>query len=562
MRGRCVTLQRTIGLAVLGGLVSPPLAAQVVPPNSPEAGPLVQDRARREAEQQAAERAARLAAPVAQVATPAAPVLGPCPAETPCFQIRTVAVDGTAGRSALSWVGPHLARYQERCVGAKGLDYILRDLQAEFLDRGLITTRAGLPEQELAVGTLTVQVIPGVVSDVRVAPDLSPRTWAAASPLDTGDLLSLRALEQGLEQMRSVPGRRVEVDIVPGEGVGESILQVTANQRSPVLLGASLNNYAGNAVGNLQGSAQLSALGVLGFSEIVTGSYNRRIDSPGIPADSRGTGASVSVPFGWWSAGVQASRNRYNQQVVGEVRSFQTSGRLDQITAYVERVLTRDQVSKTTLRLGASRRFGRNFIEGVEIGIQRQDLSDVSLALLDRRSVGRVRLNSELGFRLGTGLFGAQEEPDDRPAGLPTARYRIGTLDVAVAVPIAGAFLESYTAVFRGQLSGKPLYGSDSFSVGGPYTVRGYDTDRASIARSGYYLRQEVTARPLPWLQPFGLFDLGQVRLGKLQAGLGTGLRAQFANVQTEAYVAVPVARTRLTDDGKPQFRFAVNVTL
>ena len=499
---------------------------------------------------------------MAQVATPAAPVLGPFPQETPCFTIGTVAVEGTEARPALTWVVPHLARYQGRCIGAQGLDYVLRDLQAAFLDRGLITTRAGLPEQDLSAGTLTVQVIPGVVGEVRVGPDLSPRTWAAASPVDAGDLLSLRALEQGLEQMRSVPGRRVEVDIVPGEGVGESILQVTANQRSPVLLGTSLNNYAGNAVGNLQGSAQLSALGVLGFSEIITGSYNRRIDSPGIPADSRGTGASVSVPFGWWSAGLQASRNRYNQQVIGEVRSFQTSGRLDQITAYVERVLTRDQVSKTSLRLGASRRFGRNFIEGVEIGIQRQDLSDVSLALLDRRSVGRVRLNSELGFRLGTGLFGAQEEPADRPAALPTARYRIGTLDVAVAVPIASAFLESYTAVFRGQLSGKPLYGSDSFSVGGPYTVRGYDTDRASIARSGYYLRQELSARPLPWLQPFGFFDLGQVRLGKLQAGLGSGLRAQFANIQLEGYVALPVAQTRLTDDGKPQFRFAVNVTL
>lgn len=539
-----------------------PLAAQVVTPDSPEAGPLVQDRARRDAEQQAAERAARLAAPVAQVATPAAPVLGPFPEETPCFTISTVVVDGTQGRSSLNWVAPHLAQYQGRCVGPQGLDYVLRDLQAQFLDRGLITTRAGLPEQDLSAGTLTVQVIPGVVGDVRVGPDLSPPTWAAASPLDTGDLLSLRALEQGLEQMRSVPGRQVEVDIVPGEGVGESILQVTARQRRPVLLGASLNNYAGDAVGNLQGSAQVSALGVLGFSEVITGSYNRRIDSPGIPADSRGTGVSVSVPFGWWTAGVQASRNRYNQQVVGEVRSFTTSGKLDQVAAYVERVLTRNQVSKTSLRLGASRRFGRNFIEGVEIGIQRQDLSDLSLALIDRRSVGRVRLNSELGFRLGTGLFGAQDEPDDRPAALPTARYRIGTLDVAVAVPIASTFLESYTAVFRGQVSGKSLYGSDSFSVGGPYTVRGYDTDRASIARSGYYLRQELTARPLPWLQPFGFVDVGQVRLGKLQAGLGSGLRAQFANVQLEAYVALPVAQTRLTDDGKPQFGFALNLTL
>lgn len=41
-----------------------------------------------------------------------------------------------------------------------GFNYIIRSLQAEFIERGLVTKHAGLPEQVLACGTLRV-VVPG-----------------------------------------------------------------------------------------------------------------------------------------------------------------------------------------------------------------------------------------------------------------------------------------------------------------------------------------------------------------------------------------------------------------
>lgn len=520
-----------------------------------------QEQARLRAEREAAERAARAAAPSVALASPASPTLGTFPVEQPCFPLRMIEVAGV-DHGRLRWVPGFLGQYQGRCAGAEGLAYIVRSLQAALLDRGLVTTRAGLPEQDVSTGTLRVVVVPGVASAVRTNGADRGATWSAASPVDAGDLIDLRGLEQGLEQLRRVPGREVSVDLRPGAAPGDTVLDVLLKQRRPVSLSLSANNFAGRTVGRWQGAGQLTALGVLGLSELVSVSYNRRIDAPGIPADSRGTGAAVSVPFGWWTLGLSGSRNRYGQNVIGEVATFATRGRLDSAAAYVERVVLRDQISKTALRLTLGRRRARNFIDDIEIGIQRQDVTDVAIGLFDRRRVGAVALDSVIGLRAGTGLFGAQEEPDSRPAALPSARYRIFTFDLGVTVPLRAGRVESYRAEFRSQLSGKRLYGSDSLSVGGPYTVRGFDSDDAEIGKSGWLLRQELGLRAADWLRPYAFGDAGQVERGRVRAGLGGGLRAQVAGFFVDAFAGLPVTGRQAFENKRLRFGLMAGWTI
>lgn len=171
-----------------------------------------------------------------------------------------------------------------------------------------------------------------------------------------------------------------------------------------------------------------------------------------------------------------------------------------------------------------------------------------STALNDRRALGNLRLNTELAMRFGIGLFGAQDDEPDRPRALPSARYRIATLDLSAVLPFKGPFIESWRLAFRGQLSGRNLYGSDSFSVGGPYSVRGYDSDRAEIGRSGWYTRQELTFAAGEGLHPYLLTDMGKVRGGGgLLASVGARVRAGWRGLNLDAFVAMPLARDGLS---------------
>ncbi|WOE74046.1 ShlB/FhaC/HecB family hemolysin secretion/activation protein [Alterisphingorhabdus coralli] len=508
------------------------------------------EQARIKAQREAAERAARERAPVARLDDAKAPVLGEFPEEEACFAIKEIAVAG-AQHSRLQWVPGFLEQYRGRCAGSQGLDYILRSLQAAFLDRGLITTRAGLPEQNLASGTLIVQVVPGVASGVTTNGEAKAFTWDVASPVDGGDIVDLRALEQGLEQMRRIQGREVNVDLEPGEAPGETVLAVTSEQ--PRYLSASLgvNNYAGDTVGNWQGNAQIATLGLLGASEILSLSYNTRIAEPDVPGDSSGFFGSLTFPLGWWTFGVSGSANDYSQQVLGEVRDFETSGRLRTVSGFAERVIGRTQTSRTAVRGSLSRRWARNFIDDVEIGIQRQDVTDLTAALLDRRYFGDIRVDSQFAMRFGLDIFGAQDENDSRPEELPTARYRIASADISVTIPFnTGAnegFFDSWNTTIRAQYSDQNLYGADAIAIGGPFTVRGFDVDRALIGRSGFFMRQELRGRlPGPLgdiFSPFAFLDMGKVNGNDGIAGAGLGLRAAWKGLTLDGFAALPIKR-------------------
>lgn len=519
-----------------------------------------QEQARIRAERQAAERTAREAAPIANFDEREIQTLDAFPMERECFTISEIAIEN-AERAKLHWVPGFVSRFRGRCIGTLGLNYIIRSLQAEFIDRGLVTTRAGLPEQDLASGTLRLVLVPGVVEGVRINKTDRAKVWARATPVARGDLLDLRALEQGLEQLRSVPGRAATVDIVPGDAPGGSVLDVALAQRRPFAASLSINNFASEAVGRYQGSAQIAELGQLGFSEVISVFYNRRVDAPGVPADSQGFGGAFSVPAGWWTFSGGGSSNRYRQTVTGEVTTFGTRGTLDRVALAAERVIYRDQTTKTSLSLGLARRWGRNFINDVEIGIQRQNLTDLEVRLIDRRTFGAARLDVAAGVRFGLGILGAQNEPDDRPEALPSARYRIFNTDVALVLPFGRGFIESYRAEFHGQVSTRNLYGSDLIQVGGPYTVRGLDNDTAVLGREGYFVRQELAARIADGFQPYMLFDLGEVRrtIG-IRGGAGIGLRARRGPLFVDVFGARPVFGRGIVDRDRIRFGLSAGI--
>ncbi len=100
-----------------------------------------------------------------------------------------------------------LEHYAGQCIGKQGLDILVKALSQAILARGYVTTRVPLPEQDLSSDTLKFSLIPGVIRHVRFADEKLRGTWKTAFPTRDGELLNLRDLEQGLEQMKRVSSR-------------------------------------------------------------------------------------------------------------------------------------------------------------------------------------------------------------------------------------------------------------------------------------------------------------------------------------------------------------------
>ncbi|ETP61524.1 hypothetical protein BDSB_27665 [Burkholderia dolosa PC543] len=193
-------------------------------------------RANAEQDRQAQQRDAAVHAPAVRSDLPRVEAYPAIPAETPCFRIDRFALDVPSslpdavkiqGASALpldrfAFAREWLDRYAGACVGKQGIDVLVKGLSQAIPARGYVTTRVLLPEQDLSSGTLKFSLIPGVIRHVRFADEKLRGTWKTAFPTGDGELLNLRDLEQGLEQMKRISSQDVSMQIVPADVPGES----------------------------------------------------------------------------------------------------------------------------------------------------------------------------------------------------------------------------------------------------------------------------------------------------------------------------------------------------
>ncbi|MCU9954646.1 ShlB/FhaC/HecB family hemolysin secretion/activation protein [Burkholderia sp. BKH01] len=462
----------------------------------------------RQAQQQrdAQQRDAALRTPSVRSEVPHAETYPPLPSEQPCFRIDRFTLDvpdslpGTVKSQGMStlpmdrfaFAREWLEHYTGQCIGKQGLDVLVKALSQDILSRGYITTRMLLPEQDLATGILKVSLIPGVIRHVRFADEKLRGTWKTAFPTRDGELLNLRDLEQGLEQMKRVTSQDVSMQIVPADQPGESDVVLDVKRGKPWTVVASIDNSGTRATGKLQGNLSIGIDNPLGLNDIFNVGVSQDLELGDKRLGSHGWNGFYSIPWGYWTATLSAYTNTYYQQIAGVNQTFVASGNSKTIDFKLARVLARSQNDVLGGYFRLSRRFGQSFIEDTEIPQQRRNNTFVEFGLTDRHYFGGAQFDGTLAYRQGIGTFGAQDDVLATGGG-PTYRYKMAVLDANLSVPFAIAQQPfRYVTTFHGQYTGNTLYYIDDLTIGSRYTVRGFDGETMLAAARGFYWRNEL----------------------------------------------------------------------
>ncbi|KWI86040.1 hypothetical protein WM11_30730 [Burkholderia ubonensis] len=428
--------------------------------------------------------------------------------ETPCFRIDRFTLDVPAslpdvarahGASALpldrfAFAREWLGHYAGQCVGKQGVDVLVKGLSQAILARGYVTTRVLVPEQDLSAGELKLSLIPGTIRHIRFADEKLRGTWKAAFPTRDGDLLNLRDLEQGLEQMKRVTSQDVSMQLIPGELPGESDVVLDVKRSKPWTVVASIDNSGTRATGKLQGNLSIGVDNPLGLNDIFNIGVSQDLELGDKRLGSHGWNGFYSIPWGYWTATLSAYTNTYYQQIAGVNQTFIASGNSKTVDFKLARVLLRSQNDVFGAYARLSRRFGQSFIEDTEISQQRRNNTIVELGLTDRHYFGGAQLDGSLAYRQGVGGLGAQDDALAAGGG-PTYRFKMAVLDANLSVPFAIAQQPfRYVTTFHGQYTGNTLYYIDDLTIGSRYTVRGFDGETMLAAARGFYWRNELQA--------------------------------------------------------------------
>lgn len=468
------------------------------------------------------------------------------------FYIKQIQLDGVP--KELSFLNKIARKHEQKYVTVSDITNIRNAFQRKLLDKGYVTSQVYIPEQNLNAGTLQFMVMPGRVEDIRYSDSSAHAPWRTAFPVRPGDILNIRDVEQGLEQMKRVSSQSVTMKLLPGTSVGTSIIELSIKQDKPVHGSISFDNSGLESTGVYQGSFTSSFDQVFRANDTFTMSLSGDLSGSGSIKGTRAASLNYVIPHGKDTFSLSFSKSRYHQTIQSNPYDFTYSGKSTTMKAKWNHVWSRTQREKRAFDISISTRHNHRFINDMEIPVQALRTTSMEFGVSNRKYIGNATLYSRLGFQWGIGALGAQPEHKASVAmGGPTSRYHMWLVDVDYRKPfIMGHRPASFTSSFHGQWvqGGKRLYSVDTINIGNRYSIYGFDGEYTLMGDSGWYVRNEVSS-VIPRLNTevyLGL-DVGAVYgksteslVGKTIAGTALGVRGNYASgLLFDAFVSTPL---------------------
>lgn len=415
-------------------------------------------------------------------------------------------------------LAPVLAPYQGRRLTLPEIKEAAEAVTQYHIRHGFKLAHTYVPEQDFANGVVRLQVFEGKIGNFKVVGnefrDSELLKEYFEPTLQSGQYLEDEVM-RSLLLVNDLPDVKAKVRLEKGQSKGTTDMVLEVEDRHPLAGWLTYNNYGNQALGehrigltvahqDLSGVGDRLAVSTLvgfpasGSNLYVDAGYTR-------PLNTEGT----RLHFGY----TNSAFNLGDQFQILDVR-----GNADIFRLGVEQALERSLTHRSDLALGISSNSIRNSLLGQPFSRDEY-----------------VKLN--LGY---SGLWLDVDGQTFMAAGVSQG-FGTSPLNLASRVGAGGNFthfnldalrIQSLSGQFRwagrglAQLALNPLVTAEQFSLGGPYTVRGY-AQGEYLADSAYVLSSEFRFSPLAddpqALELLAFIDYGRGSLKRPQPG-------EFAN--------------------------------
>jgi hemolysin activation/secretion protein len=418
--------------------------------------------------------------------------------------LKSIRLEGASAPLAAQ-LQAHADRYVGREITVAEIFELARALTAIYRSAGYILSQVIVPPQSLSDGVLTLRVIEGYISNVRIEGDTDARRTLAelGEKIKASRPLHAAVLERYLLIANELPGVQLRSVLAPSQtpGAADLILIVSPKRVEGYV---SLDNYgsrylgtgqlsAGVAVNRLAGDDQLRVLATaagdseMGFGEIA---YSRLLNSEGLRL-----GASAS-----------STHTRPGDAL----EPFDIRGRADVANLSLGYPFLRTRNSSLLGRALLDYRNIDTDILGTRVIEDRIRALRLSLAWL---SLDRFAGQNTFYVEASQGLGGTKADDPLKSRAGADGKFTKASFDYERFQPLGGNF--GVTLGAGGQWTDEPLLSSEQFALGGRRFGRAYEPaeivgDRALAARiePAYFGRAGGIVQS--W-QLYGFWDGGKV---------------------------------------------------
>lgn len=434
-----------------------------------------------------------------------------------------------------------------QCIGTQSLQNIVRYAQNELIKKGYVTSQFIVNKQDLSSGELVFNIGLGRVSQIYSKDNsISKSEIYSAFPNMDGEIFNLKNIDQGLENLKKISNRDVDIKIEPAisnngeELIGYSNLAVSSRSYKKVRLNIGVDDSGYKSTGRYIGNIGATLNNPFHINDMMNINASHSLDDWNKDLNQS---FYISYLFPFKNYDLSASFNEYifeqnTPSFSGKPITY--IGNTQQSNVTLGRLLSRSTNYKTSIYIKGYHKTTRNSFAGIDLVSQNRTTTGWNLGLQYRHYLGTGVLDLGINYRRGTGALNATSAPEENiyfgSIHLPVEGYARAPLwsgDIVYTQPftIANSTMQ-YKLNWHGQYAEKYLVGPDRFSIGGRYNVRGFDGDFSLAGDHGHYLQQEMS-----WNSP--------VPFTQLYAGVDQGWVSGRTNIKNQNYLIGSVFGTR-----------------
>lgn len=207
------------------------------------------------------------------------------------------------------------APYENREVTTEDLEELRRQITLAYINKGYPNSGAVLPDQVVSEGIVTMQVIEGRLSDIRIqgAKNFRPSYLRDRIELSAGPPFNMNPLRDRLQiLLQDDRLDRLNAELKPGSVLGEALLDVDVQEANPFRAFVEYNNYINPTVGENQLRGIVAHRNLTGRGDIL---------SLGFGASAQASPFAVGV-FPNFDASYAIPLNRYDTTFFAGYRLF------------------------------------------------------------------------------------------------------------------------------------------------------------------------------------------------------------------------------------------------
>lgn len=378
--------------------------------------------------------------------------------------------------------------YHGRTLTTEELEQLRLALTLLYVNHGYITSGAIIPDQDVTLGIITIQIIEGTLAriDVEGTNWFRHRYLSDRISLGAGVPLRLEPIQERLQFLqRDSRIERINAELRPGEQRGESVLGVHVKETSPWKLWLDFNNYQTPTVGAERGLLTFAHQNVTGHGDVFS------FTSGGSHGVHPIIDVSYTVPLNRYDTTLTASYRRNEFAVISsEFRPLNLNSESEVIGFTLRQPLYRtlsdelavaltgehlynkvtsdfDRPGQPSLFIPGSSDTGVSTVSALRFLQEYVHRTPSSvIAFRSRVSVGFDVLGATINSRDDTNTFNGEPLPSGKFVSWLGQAQTVKRLDDLWGIQILGRV--------DLQISNNRLFPLEQIPVGGRFSVRGY----------------------------------------------------------------------------------------